>query len=116
MTYDQLAHEIQESCSYAGLSIYACHMRQTSRGGLSMAVADARNTPRARTHLRNLGDKSPVQYGMEKARRKNLPLQSKFQEPNPTGLGIQSPSEGRERIDNIRILLNFGLEFSKGSQ
>jgi hypothetical protein len=35
----------------------ACHMSQTSRGGLSMAVSEERSTPRARTHLRNLRDR-----------------------------------------------------------
>jgi hypothetical protein len=46
-TQNQLSCAKRESYSYAGLSIYACHMSQTSNGGLSKIVGEARNARRA---------------------------------------------------------------------
>lgn len=85
-------------------------------GGLSTAIDDARNTPRARTHLLNLGGtfvssslKGEMTVGDE-------PFQSKLEEPNPTCFRVQSPSKWRKRVGNVGILLDFELKFSESSQ
>jgi len=85
-------------------------------GGLSTAVDDARNTPRARTHLRNLGGTVVSSLLEGEMAVDDEPFQSELKKPNPTRLRVQSPSKWRKRVGNIGVLLDFELKFSESPQ
>jgi len=85
-------------------------------GGLSTAVGGARNTPRARTHLRNLGGTFVSSLSRGEITVDGEPFQSELEEPNPTHLRVQSPGKWRKCVGNIGILLDFKLKFSEGPQ